>query len=323
VSKSKITVWLHKPAQLLGNEIETVLASLPDVAGLRNMVREPLTKFRRGLAAEGSEYPWPLLPLLTCYSISGQYERALPVAASMQFLVAACDVFDDVEDADSQDSVSARYGPAVATNVATALLFLGEKSISRLIHYGLCYETIVHVTEVINSLYTVACAGQHLDLSAYPGELLSEAEYLEIISMKSASQIECACRIGAEVANACPELLELFAAFGHNLGMAAQITNDIQGVTRGCDIKQRRLTLPIIYAFAQTKGIDHDQLRTAFSGKAKSEEEFIQIRELLFRIGAVHYATIKLQLYKQQARDVICKAEQMGVNMDWINLFLE
>ena len=317
-------MWRKKQAELLKDEIETVLASLPNVAGLCDLVREPLAEARRGLAAGVShDCPWPLLPLIVCEAISGRYDRALPVAAAIQFLMAACDVFDDIEDADSPDSLSARYGFAVATNVATALIFLGERAITRLERSDVDADVIVRVIDTINSLYAVACAGQHLDLSPSSETLISEDAYLQIISMKSASQIECACRLGALLATREQELIETFDAFGHNLGMAAQITNDIQGATYGNDILQRKITLPIIYAFTQTDGEARSQLELTFLRQSESPTDPHKIRDLLFSIGAIHYATIKMQFYKQQAMDIISKAEEVGVDVGWVKLFSE
>ena len=317
-------MWQKRQARFLKDEIETVLASLPDVAGLRDLVREPLAEARRGLAEGGAhDRPWPLLPLIVCESISGQYDRALPIAAAIQFLITACDVFDDIEDADSPGSLSAKKGSAVATFVATALLFLGERAILRLAKRGVEADVTVRIADAVNSFYTIACAGQHLDLSPTPETPITEEAYLQIIGMKSASQIECACRVGALLATANPELVDTFAAFGHNLGMAAQITNDIQGATCGSDITGRKLTLPVIYAFAQTDGEVHSQLESAFCRQSESTTDPTQIRDLLFHIGAIHYATIKMQFYKQRALDIISKAENAGVNVGWVKLFSE
>lgn len=308
-------MWQKRQAELLREEIEAVLAPLSDAVGLCELVKEPLTKARRGLAAESAhDRPWPLLPLIVCEAICGRYEHALPAAAAVQLFKAAGDVFDDIEDADSSESLSARYGPAVATNVANTLLILAEKAITRLKGRGVADYTIVRVMDVVNSYCTTACAGQHLDLSLASKTDVSEDIYVRVIGMKSASQVECACHIGALLATANQELINTFTIFGHNLGMAAQITNDILGVTRGSDILKHKMTLPVIYALTQT------------GGKARNQSEPVldttQVRDLLFRTGAVHYATIKMELYKQQAIDILSEAEGDEASIERLKLFL-
>ena len=319
-----LVMWEDRQAELLRDEIEALLAPLSDSASLYDLVKEPLTKAGRGLApATAHGRPWTLLPLMVCEAISGHYENALPVAAALQLLMAAGDVFDDIEDADSSESLSARYGSAVATNVATTLLILAEKSIARLKIRDVEDYIIVRIMDAVNSFYTTACAGQHLDLSLTSKMFVSEDMYLRVASMKSASQIECACYIGALLANANQELIDTFAIFGHNLGMASQITNDIQGTTQGSDIVKHKMTLPVIYALTQADGEARNQLELTLGKQSESVTDPTQIRDLLFRIGAVHYATLKMEFYKQRAWDSLSKAEGSGASVERLKLFLE
>jgi len=324
MSDRHLTMWQERQAQLLREEIEVLLAPLSDVADLYALVKEPLTKARRGLASDTAHgRPWPLLPLIVCEAISGHYEQALPAAAALQLLMAAGDVFDDIEDADSSESLSAKYGSAVATNVATTLLILAERAIVRLKGRGVENRVIVCVMDAVNSFYTTACTGQHLDLSLASDKPVPEDIYLRAISLKSASQVECSCHVGALLANASQELIDTFTLFGHNLGMAAQITNDIQGVTQGSDILKRKMTLPVIYALDHTNGETHNQLELAFGKPSESTLDNTQIKDLLFRTGAIHYATIKMELCKQRALDSLSEAEGAGASVERLKLFLE
>lgn len=310
-----------RQAELLRYEIEALLAHLSETVGLYDLVKEPLKKAGRGLAAGSAhDQPWPLLPLIVCEATSRHYEQALPAAAALQLLLAAGDVFDDIEDADSPESLSTKYGSAVATNVATTLLILAERAITRLEGRGVEDSVIVRVMEAVNSFYTTACAGQHLDLTL---TLVSEDTYLQVIGMKSASQVECACHIGALLANANQELVDIFAAFGHNLGMASQIANDIRGITHESDILKPKVTLPVIYAFTQTNGEAHNQLESTFVKQSGPISDSMQIKELLFRNGAIHYAIIKMAFYKQRALDILSEAKRAGASVERLKPFLE
>ncbi len=315
----------ERQAELLRDEIKALLVPLSDMVGFSDLVKEPLTRGMRGLAAEIAcgRPPWPLLPLIVCEAISGHYERTLPAAAAIQLLVAASDVFDDIEDVDSTESLSARYGSAVATNVATTLLTLAQKAIVRLEARGVADCIIVRVMDAINSFCITACAGQHLDLSMTSEMAASEDTYLRVACMKSASTVECACHIGALLATENQGLINIFGTFGHNLGMASQIANDIQGVTQESDITKHRITLPVIYALAQTDGEARNQLEFAFGKPSESVTNSVQIRDLLFRTGAIHYATLKMEFYKQQAVDMLSEAERAGASVKRLQLFLE
>ena len=317
-------MWQERQFRLLGEEIEDILVSLTDSGEFSGLIREPLTESRRGLALEGArDRPWPLLPLIVCEAISGRYEHAIPAAAALQLFMAAGDVFDDIEDADSARSLSARYGPAIATNVATALLILAEKAIARLKTTGIPDETITRVIELVNSYYLTACIGQHLDISLVKERSVSDEIYLDIIGLKSASQIECACHVGALLATNNNNLIDNFKKFGYNLGMAAQITNDIQGVIKGNDILTRKITLPLIFALAQTSGTDREQLMLAYSTPNKAVEYSGLIKDLLFRTGAINYTAIKLEFYKQMALDALSQIESEGAKLERLKLFLQ
>ena len=151
------------------------------MAGFCDIIREPLAGVRRGIVAEAARYkPWYLLPLIVCEAISGHYEHAIPASAALQLFMAAGEVFDDIEDADASGSLSARYGSAIATNVATTLLILAERAITRLKGRGVADCVIVRVMDAVNSFYTTACAGQHLDLSLTSETTVSEDIYLRV-----------------------------------------------------------------------------------------------------------------------------------------------
>jgi len=317
-------VWQDKQAKKLRGEIEALLVPLSDAGGLCDLIKEALIQGRRGLGTGvAHDKPWPLLPLVVCEAISGHYEHALPAAAALQLFMAAGDVFDDIEDADSSESLSARYGSAIAINVANTLITTAEAAITRLKGRGVADCTIIRVMDVVNSYCITACAGQHLDLSLASKVDISEDIYVRVTGMKSASQVECACHIGALLAKANQELIGTFALFGHNLGMAAQITNDIQGITNGSDILKHKITLPVIYALTQAEGETRNKLESTFAQQSPTIPDPTQIKNLLFSSGAIHYATIKMEFYKQLALDNLSEVERYGARVERLKLFLE
>jgi geranylgeranyl pyrophosphate synthase len=313
----------ERRVELLKNEIDTLFDPLSDALGFNDLVKASLTKTTRGLVTDKADsHLWSLLPLTVCEAICGHFEHAIPVAVTLQLLRTAAEVFDDIEDADSSESLSSIYNPAIATNIATTLLILAEKEITVLKRRGVECNTVISVMETINSYYTTACAGQHMDLALTSTLDVSEDLYLKIVSLKSASHIECACYVGALIATASQELIETFATFGHNLGIAAQITNDIQGIISGIDIAKRKVTIPIIYALTtQDKNI-RNQLELTYKENSELVIDTTRVKELLFKTGAIHYAVIKMELYKQRALDILSKLETTGINVEQLKRLL-
>ena len=305
----------------LRSEIEILLAPISDESSLYNLVKQPLSKIMQD---SDYEHAWFLLPLIVCDASCGRYDQAMSACAGLELLKAAAEVFDDIEDADSADSLPSKYGTPLALNAASTLIILGERAFTRLKSRGIDNVVVVNLIDKVNSYYSTACIGQHLDLSLTPEEADQEDIYLRVIEMKSASILECACFSGALLAAANQELIKSFTIFGHNLGMASQIANDIKGVRHLNDIKKRKITLPAIYALSQTDGETLRLLQTAF---CKRPSGFLstpdQIKDLLFSTGAIQYATIKMELYKQQALHTLAKLEQAGVKVDQLKQFLE
>ena len=317
-------MWQKRQAELLAGEIEAILAPLYGQSGLYDLVKNPLAKAGQELAVKsGRSRPWPLLPLMVCEAVSGDCERALPAAAAIQLLRTAADVFDDIEDADSSESLSVRHGFAIAVNVATTLIIVAERELVRLETKGVEPRIIVRTMDAINSFHTVACAGQHLDISLTGETAVSEDMYFKVIGMKSAYAAECACHVGALLANANQELVDTFSAFGRNLGMAAQIANDIQGIMSGTDIIKHKITLPVIFALGQADGEAGGRLKGIFLEPATATWDPAPIRDLLFRTGAIHYATVKMEFYKQLASGALSEAAGAGASVERLKLFLE
>lgn len=311
---------MEEQVDIVAEEALTLAASLSDAPGLFEIVKKTITQAGpTSPSKRGSSLL--ALPLLVCEAISGSYERAVPVAAAIRLLKAAAEVFDDVEDDDSSTSLAATYGTAVAVNAASALVFLAEKSLGRLKDRGVSEGVVVRILDTINSYHITTCAGQHLDISCHQASI-SEEEYLRIAALKSASHVECGCCAGAILAGADASLVSAFCRFGHNLGMAAQMANDIQGIISGTDIARGQVTLPVTYALEHADGDAVTELEVAFHLQSGPFTDPNQVRYLLFNCGAMHYAAVKMETFKQQAADALAEAEIAGASVAALKAFL-
>lgn len=315
--------WQEQRTNHLVGELKSILSLLPPGIGLAELLEEPLSVVRRGLAPQAKQdTPWHLLPLMVCESVCGDYETALPAAAAFQLMVTAGDVFDDIADNDSRESIPAKYGFGTAINAATTLMVLAQQAIGRLKMRGVTNRTIIRLFGVFNSYGVKACTGQHLDLSTLEEARVTENQYLKILSLKSASQIECACHTGALVGGADSETTQAYRKFGQNLGMAAQITNDIIGITSGKDIANRKITLPVVFALTNLDKSHRFQIEKAYTTKDVEKMNIEQTQKLLFETGALYYANLKRQIFKQKALDALSRVENRSTGVDWCRYFL-
>ncbi|XUX01257.1 MAG: polyprenyl synthetase family protein [Dehalogenimonas sp.] len=312
---------LEKQKQLLNEELEEILTPLCNTTDLYELIRNILKVEGRDPTSTNSQKPWPLLPLVVADSILGNCEHVLPAAAAIQLLMAAGDVFDDIEDSDVSDSISSKYGTAIAANTGTTLLILAEKALTRLNNRGIDNETTLRVIDKINSFFTNACIGQHLDLSL-ARSVLNEGQYLDIVKLKSASQIECCCHAGAALSTIDNMVVDLFSVFGQNLGIMAQFSNDIVGVITKKDIIRRKPTLPMFFGFSHSDDKSSSILEKAFNPSYLNEVNTDQVKNVLFSSGGIQYTSIKMSFHRELAKETLHELEHRGISVRQLMEFL-
>lgn len=145
---------------------------------------------------------------------------------------------------------------------------------------------------------------------------LSESEYMEVIRRKTAVLMQGACRTGALIAKAPFEYETALANYGLHLGIAFQMADDLLDYTAdtadlgkeiGADIKEGKLTLPLIYALQNAAGEDRQQMESLIHSKTFSPESFHVLVELLKKYGGIEYTR------KMAERSIATAKENLAV----------
>jgi len=236
----------------LSRELHALIAHQPWPADYAGLVEQALLPhpFADGMRPGISR--WAAL-VLACASACGHRgEAAEQTAVAAALMMAALNVFDDAEDGELAPGVTAE----VLVNVGTGLLLLFHQvcatpSLRELPAPGLA---------VLVEAALRACGGQHRDLStAADAETMTPEAAVAISAAKSASLVVALCRVGALAGGARGLLLARYAAFGHHLGMAAQLANDLAAVQEVAGTKadrvRRRPTLPLVYAVQRPRDL--------------------------------------------------------------------
>ena len=139
--------------------------------------------------------------------------------------------------------------------------------------------------------------------------------YFEIVENKTASLFSLSCFIGSKIGNNNPELSELLKQFGHHLGIAYQIiddmrdfafTKEISGESNFQDIIFGIKTLPIIFANKFSHNGEHQKLANNFnSQKEISETDKLEIIEILKRSGSIQKCLDKAKIHILKARNIL------------------
>jgi len=154
--------------------------------------------------------------------------------------------------------------------------------------------------------------GEMRQLTAYDGLDFSEEDYYRLIAAKTASLMGAACEMGALLG---PEgFRKPLRRFGDNLGLAFQVADDIldyvgseeeTGKPAGQDLRERKVTLPLIGALKAASPRVEGEIRTFFKGAAGSEEEIFRVVEMVRGLGGVEYAKEKALEFAAQAEEAL------------------
>ena len=141
---------------------------------------------------------------------------------------------------------------------------------------------------------------------------LDEAIYLEIIQNKTASLLSSACGAGAWSVSADQNLTQKLKDFGEKVGMAFQIKDDLFDYTSqnigkptGNDIKEKKLTLPLIYTLNNTDKQTRKEIIYIIKNENTRKSKIAYITDVVTRSGGIDYTIAKMNLYKQEALTIL------------------
>jgi len=204
----------------------------------------------------------PLLCLLVCEAISGNYRPALPAAAAVELVHNFSLIHDDIEDKSprrrGRATVWRVWGVPQAINAGDGLLALAHLALQRLADPRL----VSKATGILDEACLALCEGQYLDIAFQERTDVTLEMYLTMARKKTASLLECAAHLGAILATGKKRIIEAYRGFARNLGLAFQVTDDLLGIWGeeektgkgvGEDIKAGKKSLPVVYAFEEER----------------------------------------------------------------------
>ncbi len=175
----------------------------------------------------------PLLVLLTAASNGAEWQPALPAAAAVELLHNFSLVHDDIQDNSAKRrgraTVWVKWGPAQAINAGDGLFVLSNLAITDLIA-SYPADTVIQAARILQDRCLDLTRGQFLDISYEQRLDLGVEDYWPMISGKTAALLSGCCALGALLGGADESTQEAYRSFGHFLGLAFQVQDDILGI---------------------------------------------------------------------------------------------
>ena len=254
----------------------------------------------------------PQLSLLACRAAGGDPRQALPLAAGIQLIHDFSLIHDDIEDNSDtrrgRPTVWTLWGLAQGINAGDGMFVVAHLSLHRLSAAGVPAEVALEVLRRFDQTILTICEGQYLDLSFEGNLAISEADYLAMISRKTAALVAAATGLGAIVGGADAATAKALFDFGQNLGLAFQIQDDVLGIwgdpamtgkPAAADLHRRKLSLPVIHALRTAD--ERERLAQIYSQPQAGHDDIQQILEILAHAGAQGYTTGVAEHYHRQA----------------------
>jgi len=261
----------------------------------------------RSRRAQSGKRVRPVLCLLACEACGSAWERAVPAGAAIEFLHNFSLIHDDIEDRDKtrrgRSTVWSLWGHAQGINAGDALFAISQLALVRLSERSVPAPTVVAALRLFNCTGLALTEGQHLDIGFESCDAVSIPEYLAMVEGKTAALIACACEMGALIAEAPEARREHLRAFGHHLGMAFQMKDDVLGIWGdpattgkpvGADIARRKKTLPIVHGLEHSAELGalltQETLSAAVVERATHLLERAKSREYTEQVAGKHHA---------------------------------
>jgi len=251
----------------------------------------------------------PIILLLSCESLGGDYKDAINAALAVEIFHNFTLVHDDIMDnADLRRgllTIHKRWGINTAILSGDAMFAIAYKFLSSI--------KSARIDEIFNSFTQAAievCEGQALDLELETSFDVSIDDYIKMISKKTASLIKNSARIGALIANGSNEQILALENYGLNLGLAFQFMDDLLDVVAssdefgksiGGDIVNGKRTFLLLTAMGKVKGKDREIIEKVFVKKNLDPSIVHEVKEIYIRYGIVDEAQEMVRFYTNLA----------------------
>src|SRR5690554_4701954 len=250
----------------------------------------------------------PMFVFLTGGVAGGISEATYRGAALIDLLHTATLVHDDVvDDANYRRgffSVNALWKNKIAVLVGDYLL---SRGLLLSVDNG-DFELLKIVSHAVQEM----SEGELLQIAKARKLDITEEVYYTIIKKKTASLIASCCAVGAATADATAETIEKMRDFGEKVGMAFQIKDDLFdygkdeiGKPVGIDIREKKMTLPLIYALNHASWIDKKKVIYLIRNRNEDKKAVNQIIDFVKKSGGLEYAQEVMNKYYVEALEIL------------------
>jgi len=268
--------------------------------------------------SSGGKRMRPLFVILSAKLFDYRQEHHIKIAAAIEFIHTATLLHDDIIDESSMRrgkvTANEKWGNKYAILVGDFLFSQAFK---------LMVDTqSVAVLDILSQSSIVIAEGEIKQLNNLRNLEITEENYIEVISAKTAELFGAACKSGAAIAKQSESIQEKLYQFGTSVGIAFQIIDDILDYTSnvsgkdiGNDYKEGKVTLPIIIALHYADDYEKKFIEKLFKNLDQQEEDFVKLLSIINKYGCFDKAKERAISFLKRAENIlaaVAKSEEMS-----------
>lgn len=271
---------------------------------------DAVTAISRHLQGNGGKRLRPMLLLLIHRLFGPTKDAAIRLGAVVEMIHAATLIHDDVID----EAQTRRGQPSANAVWGNQICVLGGDWLYMQAFQMALRERNFTILDVLISLTQMMVEGELIQLERIGKIDVTEADYMELVDRKTASLFSACARLGALVGGADDAAELRVADYAWNLGMAFQLVDDILDFTAresvlgkpvGNDLREGKVTLPLIYALAEANPAERELVATVLRDRSYQRVPLKRILEMMRRYDAIERARQRAHAFTDKAREVI------------------
>jgi octaprenyl-diphosphate synthase len=271
---------------------------------------EAVTKISRHLQDNGGKRLRPMLLLLVNKLVGETTDGAIRLGAVVEMIHAATLIHDDVID----EARTRRGKPSANVLWGNQTCVLSGDWLYMQAFQIALRERNFAILDILISLTQMMVEGELLQLERIGRINVTEADYMELVDRKTASLFSACARLGALVGGASEADEAKLGEYAWNLGMAFQLVDDVLDFTAresilgkpvANDLREGKVTLPLIYAVAEGTSQERDLVATVLGEGSYERVPLPRILAVIDRYRGIERARQRAQTFTAKAREII------------------
>lgn len=296
---------MHLPTNLIQAELQIFESRFKDAAKSQSPL---LDRIMRYIVKRKGKQLRPMFVLLSAKLCGSITESSYRAASLVELLHTATLVHDDVVD----DSMERRgFFSTYALWKAKANVLIGDYLLAKGLLLSLDNGDF-KALQILSDAVRKMSEGELLQMQKARSLNLKEDIYFEIIRNKTASLLASACAVGAWSSSGDEEMTEKMKQFGEKTGMAFQIKDDLfdyasdnVGKPTGNDIKEKKLTLPLIYTLNKVDSSIRRKIIYIVKNNNREKEKVKWVIQQVEKAGGIDYAKTKMNEFRDESLGIL------------------